>query len=148
MIRSEDRVPRLMIVSAGLAIMLAATALAEGDLGLKPQRLAVLEIGLGEAGFGVSQTDFALSTGKAYALKIKSTGRHACAWTAPDFFNFAWLRKVEVNKVEIKASHLYEIEMEREGEAEVFFVPIRPGEYDWRCRGLEGRGLAGRFIVK
>jgi hypothetical protein len=141
-------VSRLAIVGAASATMLAAPALAEGDLAVKPQRLPVLEIGLGEAGFGVSQKDFALTTGKAYALKIKSTGRHACAWTAPDFLNFVWLRKVEVNKVEVKASHLYEIEMEREGEAEVFFVPIRPGEYDWRCRGLEGKGLAGRFTVK
>jgi hypothetical protein len=64
------------------------------------------------------------------------------------FTNFIWLRKVEVNRVEIKASHLYEIEMEREGAAEIYFVPIRPGEYAWGCRGLEGKGMAGKFIVK
>ena len=62
--------------------------------------------------------------------------------------NSIWLRKVEVNRVEIKASHLYEIEMEREGEAEIYFVPIRPGKYAWSCRGLEGKGVAGEFMVK
>ena len=72
-------------------------------------------LGLGDAGYGVSQKDYALVTGKAYRLKIKSTGEKECAWQAPEFSNFIWMRKVEVNKVEIKASHVYEIEMEREG---------------------------------
>ena len=127
---------------------LPAAAPAEGDLTQKPERLPDLVLGTGEAGFGVSRKDFALITGKAYRLKIKSTGQKECAWQAPEFVNFIWLRKIEVNKVEIKASHVYEIEMEREGEAEIFFVPIRPGEYAWGCRGLEGKGMAGRFIVK
>lgn len=47
-----------------------------------------------------------------------------------------------------KASHVCEIEIEMEGEAEVFFVPIRPGQYAWGCKGLEEKGLAGKFIVK
>ncbi len=133
----------------GISLVAApAVALAEGDLALKPEKLPDMVLGLGEAGFGVSQKDFTLSTGKAYRLKIKSTGEKECAWQAPQFVNVIWLRKVEVSKVEIKASHLYEIEMEREGEAEIFFVPIRPGEYAWGCRGLESKGMAGRFIVK
>ena len=133
------------------AISLAAIpalASAEGDLAVRPEKLPDMVLGLGDAGFGVSQKDFALVTGKAYRLKIKSTGEKECAWQAPQFTNFIWLRKVEVNKVEIKASHVYEIEMERAGEAEIFFVPIRPGEYAWGCRGLEGKGMAGKFIVK
>ena len=134
-----------------LTISLIATpglAVAEGDLALKPEKLPDMVLGLGEAGYGISQKDFALTTGRAYRLKIKSTGQKECAWQAPEFINYIWLRKVEVNKVEIKASHVYEIEMEREGEAEIFFVPIRPGEYAWRCKGLESKGMAGRFIVK
>ena len=129
-------------------IAVPALARAEGDLALKPEKLPDMVLGLGEAGFGISQKDFTLSTGKAYRLKIRSTGEKECAWQAPQFTNFIWLRKVEVNKVEIKASHVYEIEMEREGEAEIFFVPIRPGEYAWGCKGLESKGMAGRFIVK
>ena len=129
-------------------IAVPALARAEGDLALKPEKLPDMVLGLGEAGFGISQKDFTLSTGKAYRLKIRSTGEKECAWQAPQFTNFIWLRKIEVNKVEIKASHVYEIEMEREGEAEIFFVPIRPGEYAWGCKGLESKGMAGRFIVK
>jgi hypothetical protein len=130
------------------ALALPGLAGAEGYLAQKPEKLPDLELGLGESGYGVSQKDYQLTTGKAYRLKIKSTGRKECAWEAPTFANYIWLRKVEVGHVEVKASHVYEIEMEREGEAEIFFVPIRPGEYAWACRGLEGKGMAGKFIVK
>ena len=138
--------PKFLLALSLIAV--PALARAEGDLALKPEKLPDMVLGLGEAGFGVSQKDFTLSTGKAYRLKIRSTGEKECAWQAPQFTNFIWLRKVEVAHVEIKASHVYEIEMEREGEAEIFFVPIRPGEYPWACRGLEGKGMAGKFIVK
>ena len=136
-----------------LCFIFAAAALpnlagAEGYLALKPEKLPDLVLGLGETGYGVSQKDYALTAGKAYRLKLKSTGQKECAWEAPTFTNYIWLRKVEVGHVEIKASHVYEIEMEREGEAELFFVPIRPGDYAWGCRGLESKGLAGKFIVK
>ena len=49
---------------------------------------------------------------------------------------------------EIKLAALKEIEMEEEGEAELFFVAIRPGEYTWSCRNLEAKGFTGKFIVK
>ena len=140
------RLPCLLL--AAFAIAVPSLVLAEGDLADRPQKLPDLALGLGDTGYGVSQKDFALTTGKAYRIKITSTGNKPCAWEAPTFTNFMWLRKVEVNRVEIKASHVYEIEMEREGEAEIFFVPIRPGEYAWSCRGLEGKGMAGKFTVK
>lgn len=140
---------KVSIVALPLTAVLAGgAAQAEGYLAQKVERLPVLELGLGNAGYGVSQKDYNLLTGRGYVLKLKSTGAKECAWAAPDFTNFIWLRKVEVNKVEIKASHIYEIEMEREGEAEIFFVPIRPGEYAWSCNGLADKGMAGRFIVK
>jgi|SRR5262245_52863870 hypothetical protein len=139
---------RLQYLIFAAAIALPGFASAEGYLAQKPEKLPDLVLGLGETGYGVSQKDYALVTGKAYRLKLKSTGQKECAWTAPEFANYVWLRKVEVNNVEIKASHVYEIEMEREGEAEIFFVPIRPGEYPWGCRGLEGKGMAGKFVVK
>ena len=138
--------PRLYL--ACLVFALPSVAAAEGDLALKAEKLPDMVVGLGDAGFGVSQKDFSLTTGKAYRLKLKSTGQKPCAWEAPVFMNYIWLRKVEVNKVEVKASHVYEIEMEREGEAEIFFVPIRPGEYSWGCRTFESKGMAGKFIVK
>jgi hypothetical protein len=131
-----------------LAAALSTAGLAEGDLGLKPIKLDDLVIGTGDSGYGVSRKDFDLVTGKAYQLLVKSTGAKECAWEAPEFANTIWLRKVEAGDVEIKASHLTELEFEGEGEAEIFFVPIRPGTYAWRCRGLEQRGVSGKFTIK
>src|SRR5687768_10777948 len=91
------------------ALIMPSAASAEGYLALKPEKLPDLVLGLGESGYGVSQKDYALVTGKSYRLKLKSTGQKECAWAAPEFANYIWLRKVEVNSVEIKASHVYEI---------------------------------------
>ena len=90
--------------------------------------------------------DFALATGKAYHLKVKSTSAKECAWQAPQFVNFVWLRKIEVSKGRSKPAT--STRSNREGEAEIFFTPIMPGEYAGGCRGLESKGMAGRFIVK
>jgi hypothetical protein len=137
------------VLALAVAAALSATAArGEGDLSLRVTKLDPLTLGTGEAGFGVSKKSYDLVTGRAYSLMIKSTGAKECAWEAPEFANTIWLRKVEAGEVEIKASHLTEIEFEREGEAEIFFVPIRPGSFPWRCRGLEGKGMAGAFVVK
>ncbi|WP_444676972.1 copper-binding protein [Halomonas sp. E19] len=132
-----------------LGLSLATTAaLAAGDLANRPERLERLVIGTGESMLGVSVRDFQLETGQAYRLVIEATGMQACAWVAPGFFKNAWLRKIEVGNVEIKAPTLTELEFEREGEAELFFVPIRPGTYEWACAGLEEQGVSGTFVVQ
>jgi len=127
---------------------LSGAVYAAGDLTLKPTELKTLTVGLGDAGYGVSEKTYNLETGKAYSLEIKSTGKKECAWQAPGFFQSIFLRKVEVEEVEIKAIGLTEIEFEQDGEAELFFVPIKPGTYPWFCKGMEERGMKGEFIVK
>ncbi|MBS9478037.1 copper-binding protein [Ancylobacter radicis] len=139
-----------MHLAATLAATLALTgaAYAKGDLTLKPVELPELTVGTGNAGFGVSQTTYELETGKAYTLTVKSTGKKECAWQAPGLFQSIYLRKVEAGGMEIKAMTLTELEFEEEGEAEMFFVPIKPGTFAWFCKGMEERGMKGEFIVK
>jgi hypothetical protein len=121
---------------------------AEGYLATDIQKLPDLVFGSDQAGLGVSNSDYQLTTGKAYQLTIISTGKREYAIRADDFFNFIWLRKVEVGDVEIKANGIYEIEMEREGKATLIFVPIRPGKYRIYARGLEGKGAVSFITVK
>jgi len=54
---------------------------------------------------------------------------------------------MELNTVAIRASHGYENERKREGEAEVVFAPFFRGPQAWLCRGLEDKGMSGKFIV-
>ena len=68
-------------------------ARAEGDLGVRGTRMELV-VGTGESGFGVSQKDFELITGRLYQLKIKATGAKECAWEAPQLAATIWLRKV------------------------------------------------------
>ena len=137
----------MALALAGLALA-AGTVRAEGDLGARGTRLDDLVVGLGESGYGVSRKDYELTTGRLYRLKIKATGAKECAWEAPQFAATIWLRKVEAGGLEIKAPTITELEFEKEGEAELFFVPIRTGTFPWRCRGLDQRGMAGSFVVK
>ncbi|MCW9035083.1 MAG: hypothetical protein OQJ97_12750 [Rhodospirillales bacterium] len=138
----------LCLALLGLLGGMTAEAHAKGYLARKAIELPDLKVGLGEAGFGMSQKKYEMETGKAYSLKIISTGRQECAFEAPKFFTFIWLRKIEAGGIEIKATYLYELEFEDDGEAELYFVPIKPGTYKFACRGLEIKGMTGEFIVK
>lgn len=141
---------RIAIVLLALSMLVIAPgeASAKGDLAVKPTKLPDLVLGTDDTGFGVSQKEYALETGKAYRLKIVSTGKKEYALVAPELFNVIWVRKVEAGEVEIKAGALYELEFEREATAELFFVPIRPGTYEMRAKGLEARGVIIKFNIQ
>jgi hypothetical protein len=53
---------------------------------------------------------------------------------------------MELNTVAMRASQGYDIERKREGEAEAVFVPFFSGPQAWHCRGLEDKGISGKFI--
>ena len=131
-----------------MSVMAAGeVVLAEGNLSRRPVALPELELAT-QDGFGISQTEYQMETGKAYKLEIRSTGIEECAFRADEFFRNIWLRKVEAGGLEIKAAQLNELEFETEAEVEIFFVPIKPGRYPYGCKGLEDRGLSGLFIVR
>ncbi|WP_135078792.1 copper-binding protein [Terasakiella sp. SH-1] len=130
------------------AVALTSMADAKGYLARKSVELPDLVLGTDEAGYQVSTKEYNLETGKSYALKIISSGRKEYAMTGDDFFNFIWLRKVEAGGMEIKATHLYELEFEDEGEAEIYFVPIKPGKYILKAEGLEAKGTFTTINVK
>ena len=121
---------------------------AAGDLTRRTQALPDLKFGSEESDYAVSQKEYQLETGVAYQLKVISDGQKECAFQAPEFAQSIFLRKVEAGGVEIKAMTLTELEFEDAGEAEIFFLPIKPGSYPFYCKGLQNKGMEGRFIVK
>lgn len=135
-------------VLLALGALLPSTARSEGYLATEAQKLPDLVFGTDQAGFAVSQSDYQLVTGKAYQLTIVASGKREYAIRGDDFFNFIWLRKVEVGDVEIKATGLYEIEMEKEGKATMIFVPIRPGKYRIYAKDLDTKGAVTAITVK
>jgi hypothetical protein len=141
---------RFHVLFASLAAIhgAASLALAAGDLSTRPVRLPDLVLGTDDTGFELSQKEYGIETGKAYRLKIISTGKHAYALVAPELFDNIWLRKVEAGDMEIKANRIFELEFEKRAQAEIFFVPIRPGSYRMHAKGLEARGVVIMFNVK
>jgi uncharacterized cupredoxin-like copper-binding protein len=110
--------------------------------------LPALVLGSEQSDYAMSENRYELETGKAYKLEIVSTGRKEYAIRAPEFFANIFLRKVEAGDMEIKAVSLTELEFEQEGEAELYFVPVKPGEYRFYSAGLEGKGMVGTFSVR
>lgn len=147
-LQEKPQMLKLAVTILGALALMSMPAIAEGFLVQRTERLPDLEIGLGNSGYGVSDHKYELETGKGYRLWLKATGAKECAFTAPEFFQNVWFRKIEINKVEMKVQAVYEIEFEREGAAELFFTPIKPGDYEWVCEGLEDKGMKGTISVK
>ncbi len=133
--------------AAALLALPGVAHAAGGDLATLPESLE-MQVGTGDNGFGIEPNEFQMRTGQAYRMTIQAVGWHECNWEAPSFFKNTWIRKIEAGGMEIKVAYLYELEMDMDGEVEVFFVPIRPGTYSFGCRGLEDRGMTGTFVVE
>ena len=130
-----------------LFIQLPSESNAEGDLSIRSKKL-VLNLGSDKSDYDMSQKIFNMETGKAYRLEITSMGFKEYELEAEDFFRNIWIRSIEIDGIELDAPVINEIEFEREGEIEIKFVPIRPGEYDFEIERLQSKGMVGKFIVK
>ncbi len=138
------------LLSAGLvgALAIGGAVQAAGDLTRRPVALPDLVLGSEQSDYALSQKEYQLETGQAYKLAIISSGRKEYALHAPAFFASIYLRKVEAGAMEIKAVSLTELEFEREAEAEIYFVPIKPGRFEFSVDGLESKGMVGVFNVR
>jgi hypothetical protein len=68
---------------------------------------------------------------------------------APDLFRNSWINQIIINDLEVHTSGaIYGIEFDDEGTVVLFFVPIRPGNYEFFVPGFEDRGLSGTFVVR
>lgn len=125
-------------------IATAPTAWAEGNLASQPVDLEPLML---KGDLSMSQTEYALETGKYYRIEISSDGQEEFAWMSPELFRNSWVNQIVVNDLEVKSYGVYSLEFDAEGTFEMTFVPIRPGRYDFWVDGYEGRGMLGAFVV-
>lgn len=124
----------------------------EGDLTQRPERLQPIVLGkLTDAellDYHMEPKEYTFVTGQSYRLKIQASGLKEYAFRAPSFFEAIYIRKIEAGGVEIKGVGLNELEFEDVGEAEIFFVPVRVGEFPFYIKGHEDRGMTGVFKVE
>ncbi|WGF89504.1 copper-binding protein [Marinivivus vitaminiproducens] len=143
---------RTALFFTAAAMLMAGTigsANAAGDLTVRATELEELVFGTDEnTGFGMSETEYDVETGKPYRLEIAAGGFHEFAIMMPELMNASYVVGLEVDEIELKVGNLYEIGLEEGGEIELTFVPIRPGSYKIYARDMENRGMVATVNVK
>lgn len=137
-----------LFAAAGAAIALAVAPMAanaEGNLAAEPTTIT-LEIDGVSLSF--SETEYTLETGKYYKWEITSDGVEEVMIQAPELFRNSWINQIIIDEREVHTTSFYGIEFDDEGTVVIFFVPIRPGNYEFFAPGFAERGLSGTFIVR
>lgn len=150
----EVNVPRLVyrgMLAAILAALCATVspvqdAAGEGNLTRRAERLDELKI---DAKKGFSKKFYQLETGKYYRWRIVSDGRDEYSFRFPELSRNVWTDQVVIEEKEVKPfGGVYAIEFDEEGEVDVFFVPIRPGTYEFYVENYRESGMLGTIEVK
>ena len=134
---------RLLVLAL---VLWPVAAWAEGNLAQRAERLPELEI-RGAEGFSV--TEYQIETGTFYRWRIVSDGRGEYKLLAPELMRNSWVEQVSIEDKEVKPlGGLYAVEFDAEGEIDIYFVPIRPGTYEFYVEGMRADGMLGTFVVK
>ena len=134
-----------MIGAVGFAVLAASGAQAAGNIASKPTEL---EIKVDTVNLKFSQTKFDRETGKYYKLTLSSDGEEELDLKAPDLWENSYINQLEINDVDVFVTNAFHIGFDSEGEATVFFVPLRPGNYHLYADGFQNRGLDATFAVR
>jgi hypothetical protein len=136
----------LRLVASLLAFaLLPGSTLAAGNLASRPMDIK-LDI---DRDLKPSDTNYTLETGKYVRWTITNNAPgEELEIMAPDLWRNAYLEHIAFGDNEVFPLGIYSIEIDEDQEVKIFFVPIRPGDYDWYIKGQESRGLKGKFIVR
>lgn len=137
---------RAALIWAAALVIAAPPAFGAGNLAARPDRLPDLEINGKD--LTLSQHEYRLETGKYYRWRVVSDGIDQYEVMAPELMRNSWIDKVVVEETTVKPMGIYSVELEDEGTVDIWFVPIRPGRFEFWIDGYENRGLAGDFVVE
>ncbi len=132
------------IVAAAVgAVVWAGSAEAAGNLTARATRLPPLVF---DKEFKPSVQSYELTTGTYYRLTVESKAGDEWQFTAPELFANSYVEQISIRDIEIHGARSFGwIEFDADGAVNIFFIPIRPGEYGF---GVRGREPVGKFVVK
>ena len=133
-------------ISILIITLFSVSAYSKGNLASQPTRLEVLF--LSGKDLSMSNTEYSLETGKYYKLSIETDGYEEFMFQSHDLFRNSWISQIIVNEIEMHSAYPYGIEFDDEGVADIWFVPIRPGRYEFGVKGFEDKGMKGFFNVE
>lgn len=129
-----------------VTVLLIHEASGKGNLARRAERLEELKINA-EKGFSIKK--YLLETGKYYRWRIISDGRDEYSFVFPKLSRNVWIGQVVIEKKEVKPfGGIYSLEFDEEGEIDVYFLPIRPGKYDFYVENYRESGMLGQIIVE
>ncbi|MDJ0531982.1 MAG: cupredoxin domain-containing protein [Xenococcaceae cyanobacterium MO_207.B15] len=101
----------------------------------------------GELKFFPSNLEF--ETGKEYQLLLDNPSPTKHYFTAKDFADASWTKKVQAGKVEVKGA-IHELELKPGAVAEWVLTPMKSGKYELHCsiKGHKEAGMIGEIVVK
>ncbi|NIO39300.1 MAG: hypothetical protein GTO41_03320 [Burkholderiales bacterium] len=82
---------------------------------------------------------------------LKNHGKKKHYFTAEDFYKAIATRKVQSNRDgEIKAPYFIAIELMVGGQLDLYFVPVKRGEYEVFCTIKDHReeGMEGKLVIR
>jgi hypothetical protein len=140
------RVTRFAAIMVALcALAFAAAAPAAGNLARRAERLAPLEL---NAATGFSVKEYTLETGVYYRWRVVGDGREEYRLMAPQLFANSWIDRVSAEDMAVEPAGLNAVELDGEVEIDIWFVPIRPGDYRFYIETLESEGFSGVMHVR
>lgn len=101
--------------------------------------------------FSYDSEDLVFSAGQPYKLVLKNIGEKKHYFTAPEFYKSIATRKVQSNRDgEIKAPYFHAIELMVGGQLDLYFVPVKKGEYPVYCTIKDHRadGMEASLIIE
>jgi uncharacterized cupredoxin-like copper-binding protein len=100
----------------------------------------------GELKFVPSSLQF--EAGKQYKLLLDNPSPTKHYFTAKDFADASWTKKVEAGKVEVKGA-IHELELKPGATAEWVLTPMKPGKYELHCSvvGHAEAGMIGNIAI-
>ena len=129
---------------AALLAIAGTGAHAEGDPTRRAERLEPTQI---DAATGFSVRAYDLKAGTYYRWRLSGDGIDEYEVSAEELFESSWLDKVSIEGAAISMGGLEEIELGGEAEVDVWFVPIRPGDYEFEVEGRDEDGFTGVMHV-
>lgn len=143
----SNRIRTLVLASFAAIGLMAGPAAAEGNIASKLTNLEPLV--LNGRDMTMSPKEYTLETGKYYKWTITSDGTEEFRVNAPELWRNSWINQISINEIEVHTlGAIYGVEFDDEGSADIYFVPLRPGNYQFSAPGYEDRGLVGTFTVR
>ena len=141
------------LLAVGAAVCMAWLGMAHAQMMFDPavhklEDMDPLILGSKDNSFHMEPKEYRLTVGQGYRWEIRAETDFEYGVVAPKFFRNIYIRKIEAEEIEISTPTLEKISFEDVGEAELVFVAIRPGTYEFGVQNMKARGMVGKIIVE